>query len=128
MSQAAGKGLWHGAGEEDGPGIAAAALPDKEHYVLSALELRLHLAEVLFAVHRLAVDLEDDVAAAESDVLTEGVRLHVLHDHSLVGRDVETRGDIGCDVADGDTELGILRLGVVGLFVFFSNAVAEELG
>src|SRR3954470_22015342 len=95
-------GLRQRARKEDGARTAATALAHEEDDVLSTLERALDAAEVIFGVHRLAIDLEDHVAAAQPNVFTEGAGLHVLHDHAFVGRDIQPRSDVGRYVADAD--------------------------
>src|ERR1022692_450618 len=48
---------------EDRCVIALPAGTHQKHHVLAALDLRLQLAEIVFPVDRLAVDLEDHVAS-----------------------------------------------------------------
>src|ERR1019366_2401991 len=50
---------------EDGSGIATSRT-DQEDDILTALESRCHLAEIIFVIDRLLIDLEDHVAAAET--------------------------------------------------------------
>src|SRR6516164_2054933 len=97
--------------------VAAAAGADEEHHVLTALHLRLEPLEVGFAVHRLLVDLEDHVAAAQSGVIAEATGLHVLHDDAPGAGELIAVGHLRSDAPHGDAELALLRLGLLSAFI-----------
>src|SRR5215472_123818 len=114
-------------GVEDGSILPRrAARAHQENHILAALHLRLDPREVFFAVHWLFIDLQDDVAAGQVDILREGSRLHILHDDALSRRNVESVRHLRGDFAYRDTELA--RFG--GIFVFvvlvFSQARSEQ--
>src|SRR5438876_8643552 len=79
---------------------------NEQGHRLAALQLGLHLAEVIFTVHRLAVDFQDHVAALQAQVFVgEGAVLHVLHDHAFARRRAQSAGNIGCEIAHAQAQL-----------------------
>src|SRR2546429_9843225 len=66
--------------QEDGTGVPATALAYQKDDILPALQACLNLAEVVFVVDGLLVDLKDHVTATQAGIFGERVRLHVLHD------------------------------------------------
>src|SRR5690242_6181234 len=91
--------------QEDGPGVPSAALPYKKDDILTALQVCLNLAEVIFTVDGLLVDFEDHVAASQTYILGEGVRLHVLHDHALACRGSQAVRQVARKRPYGDAQL-----------------------
>src|SRR5579884_270412 len=72
--------------QEDCAGVASPPLPDEEDNILSGLKLAGDAPEVILAVHRLLVDLQDHVPTAQADVLGERSGLHVTDDNALIRR------------------------------------------
>src|SRR5512144_2275754 len=81
-------GLLKCTGQEDSSRLST-ALPDEENHVLPALQAGGHAIEVVLAVDRLLVDLQDYVSALQADVFGERAALNVLHNDSLAGGNVQ---------------------------------------
>src|SRR5947207_10734123 len=79
-----GSTLWHLAADKNRSRVATAALAHQEDHVIAALELRGHLAEVVFRVHRLLVYLQEYIASGEADVIGVLTHQHICHAHSYV--------------------------------------------
>ena len=92
------------------------------------LHLRFDAVEIVFAVHRLLVDLDDDVAAAQSCRLAKAVGLHILHDDALGVRQLVTISQVLGDAADRDAELAFLRLAFLVAFFLAAQTGGKELG
>src|SRR5271165_580752 len=104
------------------------ALPNQQNDVLSALQARLEAREILLAVHRLLVDFEDDVAAAEVNIFGERARLHILHDDAPARRNVEAVSHLRRHFAHGHAHLALLgRIGV-SVVLLIAQAGGEKLG
>src|SRR5208282_1439297 len=101
-------------GHEDGSVLASGtAGAHEEYHVLTALQVRFHLGKIIFAVHRLFVDLKNHVAAAQIDVLGKRARFDVLHDHALARRHIQPLRHLGSKSADRDAELVLLGRALV---------------
>src|SRR3954469_23856428 len=94
-------GLRQRSAEEDGTASIPAALMDKEDNVLSALQLRSHPLEVVFAVDRSAIYLKDELAFSDTDIFRKGTRLHIADDNALVRSHAQTLSKIACDGTHG---------------------------
>src|SRR6202034_2239609 len=117
------------AGQEDGAVLTGrSALPDQEDHVLPALQARLDAAEVVFAVHRLLIDLQNDVAARHIYVFGERTRFYILHNDSLARFHIEPVGHFGGHLANGESELALLGSVVVFTVLVITQASREELG
>src|SRR5260370_8580459 len=68
---------------KDVPGARAPPLMDQEHHILPALELRGQLAEIFFIINGLAIELSDDHARPQADVVGKGIRFHFSHDNAF---------------------------------------------
>src|SRR5690348_9236793 len=116
------------AGEEYCAGIPSPSLADQEDHILPGLELAGDTAEVVLAVYRLLVDLQDHVAAAEADVLREGPGLHVTDYNALIRWDSQAIGHVWRDGAYRNAHLSRCRLFFsTGLFLV-RGGIAVELG
>src|ERR1039458_5238832 len=82
--------LQQGPSHEDRGVISRAAWANQKDDILAAFHLRLHLLELVLTVHRLLVDLQDDIATAQSHGVAEAIRLQVLHNDTLGVRQLET--------------------------------------
>src|ERR1022692_3006125 len=120
--------LVQGPSHEDCGVISRAARTDQKHDVLAALHLRLHLLEIVLTVHRLLIDFQDDIAAAQSHGIAEAVGLQVLHNDALGTRQLVAVGHVWCDAAHGDAELAFLRLGLLAALLLLAQACGKQLG
>jgi len=79
---------------------------NKENHILTALELRCDLAELLFTVYRLLIHLKNDHSGGKPKVITEGVGFHVRYLYAFTLRYAHAFGHFGI-VIDGKTALDI---------------------
>src|SRR5215471_12068983 len=116
-------------GVEDGSILPRrTARADQENHILTALHLRLDAREVFLTVHRLLVDLQDDIAAGQIDVLSERSGLYILHDDALPCWNVEAVRHLWSDFAHRDAKLAGLRSILVFIVLIFSQTLGKELG
>src|SRR5260370_40676193 len=113
---------------KDAPGARAPPLMDQEHHILPALELRGQLAEIFFIINGLAIELSDDHARPQADVVGKGIRFHFSHDNAFSRSQPQAIGLLLTERMYCNAEFGGLRrtFGVGGLGFFI--AVGEELG
>ena len=78
--------LWKRPGNKGVSAASASARMNKEHHILPALKLGCNFPELVFAVHWLLVYLDDDHSRGESQIVTEGVWLHVHYLNALAFR------------------------------------------
>src|SRR5204863_5267541 len=91
-------------GQKDGAVLTArATLSDQENHVLSAFQSGRDLREVVLAIDRLLVNLEDYVAAAQAYVIGERTSLDVLHDNAFACGNVQPIGNIGGHGANAES-------------------------
>src|SRR5207237_5530867 len=76
---------------------------------------------------RYLVDLEDHVAASQANIFGEGVRLHVLHDHTFAGRRAQTIRQVTRQWSHRDSELAFGRLLRVSVFLVIAQPITEKL-
>src|SRR5438270_9102266 len=127
LSKKAPRTLRKGTALEDSSTIGAAALMNQEDHILTALELRLHPAEVLLAIHRYPVDLEDHIAAGHACVFSKGAGLHVLDDNALSRWDLQAFGNVRSQVFHGKPELAFHRLAAATVIFLLAFIAGEEL-
>ena len=120
--------LLQGPSHEDRGVVSRAARADQEDDILAAFRLRLKLLEIVLAVHRLLINFQDDIAAAQSHGVAEAVWLQVLHDDALGIRQLQTVGNVRRDAANGDAELAFQRLGLLTALLLLAQACGKQLG
>src|SRR5207302_6903395 len=114
-------------GYEDSPVLTASASGTyQENNILPTLQTGFDAVEVICAVHRLLVDLENDIPTVEANIIAKSTRLHILHDHALTCGDVEAISDLRCQGAHGNPELAFFGLLLIATFFFFAQARAQE--
>src|SRR5664279_1623441 len=113
--------LWQRSTHEDRSSIRAqTARSYQEDDILPGLKLRLHFMKVRLIVDRLLVDFQDDVAAAYAHRVAKPVGLYILHNHALGIRKLHALRNLGSDVLHVESELALLRFGLLAALVFFS--------
>src|SRR6185369_6440687 len=116
-------------GDKGVASVGAPACVNKEHNILTALNLRCDLAELLFTVDRLFVHLKDDHSGSQSQVITEGVRFYVRYLDAFTLRHAKALSHLRGECFDGDAQFGwdglvLFGRGVVSLV----STVSKELG
>src|SRR6266436_2133850 len=98
---------WYHAGQEHRHGaIAISAAQDLEHYVRSGLELSHGALVVVHGSDRFAIDLRDDVAAAEAEVVSEARGIDIRDQHTALALHAYAHGAFWGEAIDAKTELG----------------------
>src|SRR3954469_11211537 len=85
-------------------------------------------AQNLFAVNWLFIYFEDNVATREIDVLGERTRLHVLHDYSFAGRNIEPVSHVRSYLSHGHTKLARLGRILILVALILAQALSKEFG
>src|SRR5438105_7446589 len=105
---------------------AGAPWADQENNILTALHAAFNAVEIVQAVDRLLIDLQDHVATIQSDVLGKGTGLHVLHDDALAGGHVEPVCDFRRQGPHCQAELARLGFFLVVTLLILAEASSEE--
>src|SRR5439155_16443091 len=101
---------------------------DEEDYILSALQSRGNAAKILFIGNWLLIDLDDNVATTQADIIGKRVRFYIAHYNSLVVVQVQSFGHLRRKIANSDPKLALRRLIFVAtLLGFYAQTCAEQL-
>src|SRR6185503_11720202 len=103
-------------------------LPDQEHHVLAAFEACLHSFEIILAVNRLLVNLQNDIPAGQACVVAKRSGLYVLNHNPLAGGNIQTVCHLRCERMDCDAELALLWLRLLTAFFLVPKPRSKQLG
>ena len=102
----------------------------QEHHIVPTLQCSDSFAEIIFAVHRFAVDFKDHVALAQAYVLIgKRARLHILDHDAFSRRHLQLLCHFGSETFYRNTQLRFSRLSIVVLRLFIATQTpAVEFG
>src|SRR5579872_3058884 len=99
----------------------------QKYHVLSALQSRGDLGEIVFGIYGLLVDFQNDISAREPDVVRERTRLHVLHNHAFARWNIKPVGDLCRHGSHRQSQLALFWCCFLCSLVFFAESGSEQL-